>query len=152
MKILNSTQTHNVDNVTIEEEPILSINLMERAATQLFNFIVDKYFSNIPITIFAGPGNNGGDALALARLLALANYKISVFILRIGSSTSPNFEINYNKLVDVENAKIEIIEQANHLLTIVPESVIVDGIFGSGLTRETTGLVAAIIDNINIDV
>ena len=67
MKIFTSTQIHELDKFTIEHEPIKSIDLMERAATVLTQAITSRWNATVPIVVFAGPGNNGGDALAVAR-------------------------------------------------------------------------------------
>ena len=69
MKIFTSAQIHELDKYTIEHEPIKSIDLMERAAKAITQAITDQWGSATPIVVFAGPGNNGGDALAVARML-----------------------------------------------------------------------------------
>ena len=74
MKIFTAAQIHELDNYTITHEPIKSIDLMERAAKTLTRTIMDEWTDRTPMVIFAGPGNNGGDALAVARLLAEENY------------------------------------------------------------------------------
>ena len=76
MKIFPSSSIKKLDAYTIENEPIASIDLMERAATVLTKAITDRWNTETPVTIFAGPGNNGGDALAVARMMAEKGYKI----------------------------------------------------------------------------
>ena len=78
MKIFPSSSIKKLDAYTIENEPIASIDLMERAATVLTKAITDRWNTDTPVTIFAGPGNNGGDALAVARMMAEKGYKIKV--------------------------------------------------------------------------
>ena len=70
MKIFPSSSIKKLDAYTIEHEPIASIDLMERAATVLTKAITDRWSTDTPVTVFAGPGNNGGDALAIARMMA----------------------------------------------------------------------------------
>ena len=70
MKIFSSRQIREIDEYTIMHEPISSVDLMERAAGQLFKWITEKYNRSGRFLIFAGPGNNGGDGLALARMLS----------------------------------------------------------------------------------
>ena len=70
MKIFNSTQIHELDRYTVEHEPITSLDLMERAAKAIALTIMQRWPKEAPFVVFAGPGNNGGDALAVARLLA----------------------------------------------------------------------------------
>ena len=67
MKIFTSAQIHELDKYTIEHEPVSSINLMERAAKALTHAITEDYSTRTPVVVFAGPGNNGGDALAVDR-------------------------------------------------------------------------------------
>ena len=67
MKIFTSAQIHELDQYTIEHEPIRSIDLMERAAKALTRAIMEEWSNKTPIVVFAGAGNNGGDALAVAR-------------------------------------------------------------------------------------
>lgn len=84
MKIFTSAQIHELDKYTIEHEPIDSIDLMERAAKAIARSIAEEWSTATPVVVFAGPGNNGGDALAVARLLAEQGYGVSAFY-----STSP---------------------------------------------------------------
>ena len=70
MKIFTSAQIKELDKYTIENEPISSLNLMERAAQTMVRTITELWGSATPIVVFAGPGNNGGDGLAIARMLA----------------------------------------------------------------------------------
>ena len=79
MKIFPSSSIKKLDAYTIENEPIASIDLMERAATVLTKAITDRWNTETPVTIFAGPGNNGGDALAVARMMAEKGYKSRYF-------------------------------------------------------------------------
>ena len=81
MKIFTSAQSHELDKYTIENEPIASIDLMERAAKVITHAIMEEWSNLMPVVVFAGPGNNGGDALAVARLLAEQDYQVSVFLL-----------------------------------------------------------------------
>ena len=81
MKILTSAQIRELDQYTIEHEPIRSIDLMERAAKAITRAITDRFPVHTPVVVFAGPGNNGGDALATARLLAEQNYNVSTYLL-----------------------------------------------------------------------
>ena len=68
MKILSSTQLKELDKYTMEHEPIASIDLMERAACSLTQAITQRWDATYQMIVFAGPGNNGGDAHAIARM------------------------------------------------------------------------------------
>ena len=77
MKIFTSAQIHELDKYTIEHEPISSLDLMERAARTLTRAITDTWANSMPVVVFAGPGNNGGDALAVARMMAEQSYQVT---------------------------------------------------------------------------
>ncbi len=75
MKIFRCDQIKRIDEYTIRNEPVASVDLMERAAGKLFDWYSERFNQSIPVYIFAGPGNNGGDGLALARMLSGKGYK-----------------------------------------------------------------------------
>ena len=87
MKIFSTNQIAGIDKLTIENEPVSDIDLMERASEQIANWIVRDVPQNKNILIFAGPGNNGGDALALARMLASKDYSVKVFLVIVRQRT-----------------------------------------------------------------
>jgi ADP-dependent NAD(P)H-hydrate dehydratase / NAD(P)H-hydrate epimerase len=149
MKIFRSDQIKEIDNFTITHEPISSVELMERAAVQLFNWFVKRFERNRRIFIFTGPGNNGGDGLALARLLAVERYDVELHYVRFTERTSTDWEYNYRRLKKEMRTIIRIITSPEQFPIISKNDVIVDAIFGSGLTRPVEGLPFEIIRNIN---
>ena len=80
MKIFEAAQVRIIDAYTIEHEPVKSIDLMERASIRLTGWYVRHFHTDQRVLIFAGPGNNGGDALAMARLLAERQYRVQCYI------------------------------------------------------------------------
>ena len=94
MKIFPSSSIKKLDAYTIEHEPIASIDLMERAAQALTKAITNRWNPETPVTIFAGPGNNGGDALAIARMMAEKGYKIEVYLFNTKGELSPDCQTN----------------------------------------------------------
>ena len=145
MKIFESAQVKAADDYTIKHEPITSVDLMERAATKLFDWFIVKYPKNKKIAIFIGPGNNGGDGLVLARLLHNANYKVDVLDLNFRTNYSDDCLTNKKRLKKLDTSIIKI--WANQDLSNY--DLIVDAIFGSGLTRAIEGDLARIITQIN---
>ena len=101
MKIFTSAQIHELDKYTIEHEPIESIDLMERAAKAITRAITEMWHNDTPMVVFAGPGNNGGDALAVARMLAEAGYSISVYLFMISGQLSEACAANEARLSEV---------------------------------------------------
>jgi len=149
MKIFRSSQIREIDHFTIENEPITSIDLMERAANTITQWIIQHMSKDIAIQVYAGPGNNGGDALVVARQLSQHNFNTKVFTVRLSEKRSPDCEINLNRLKKETSIKVIEISSKNDLPEIPSGTIIIDGIFGSGLTRKTDGLAKETINHLN---
>ncbi len=150
MKIFRTSQIKSIDAYTIQNEPISSINLMERAATKIAEWIVEEFHVSTPIKIFAGPGNNGGDAWAVARILANRGFSnLSLFLLNIADRISEDSEINRKRLIEQNLVKIYEVSNEKSFPEIQPDDLIVDGLFGSGLTRPLEGLASRLVRYIN---
>jgi NAD(P)H-hydrate epimerase len=148
MKIFSTSQVRSLDAYTIEHEPVASIDLMERAAQAIFEAYAKSFDLQRPALIVVGPGNNGGDALALARILVRVKSDVRVLLLHNGK-LSADCETNLQQL---RNLKAEIITEITDSFlfpNINKETIIVDGIFGSGLSRPAEGVFAEAIDHIN---
>jgi len=130
MKIFEAARVREIDRYTISNEPIDSIDLMERAATRLTGWYVRHFKTNNKVVIFAGPGNNGGDAMAMARMLAERQFRIDCYLLSMGT-LSENCATNRDRLLS--QGKVDMVEFSDEdpLPAINPEDVVVDGIFGS---------------------
>ncbi|MFO7853235.1 MAG: NAD(P)H-hydrate dehydratase [Bacteroidota bacterium] len=149
MKIFSSEKVKEIDAYTIKNEPIESIDLMERAATGLFKWFIKHFERHGSVVIFVGPGNNGGDGLALARMLAGAGYRLRVYFVDFSSRTSDDWSINKDRLLQQDKAEYNEIKEINDFPYIKPGDIIVDAIFGSGLSRPVEGLPAEVISKIN---
>ena len=149
MKIFRANQVREADNYTIKNEPILSINLMERAAKNCTKKIVKLYPKNRKFKIFAGIGNNGGDGLVIARLLHQKGYNVEVFIVKFSDKFSDDFSVNLKRLESLQSVNIEFIESINQFPEISEKDIIIDAIFGSGLTRILSGFVKQVVEKIN---
>ena len=151
MKILSATQTRLLDQATIKEQRITSDELMERAAEAL----AEWFFKAFPraewnpsgermLYLLCGPGNNGGDGLALARLLHQAGYEPQVWLLP-ATTYSPDWLAQSQQLPEA----VSIAELgARNLPTILPTDVVVDALFGTGLTRPLAGLAATVVEHV----
>ena len=149
MKILNAAQIKECDRFTIENEPISSIDLMERAADAITDWLIGNYFyCDTHFTFFAGSGNNGGDALAVARKLAKMFGGVTVYKLNIGNN-SPDCQQNLERLQSVDGVSVTFVNKGDTMPEIKSGSVVVDGIFGSGLNRPVEGYWAELIEHIN---
>jgi ADP-dependent NAD(P)H-hydrate dehydratase / NAD(P)H-hydrate epimerase len=150
MKILSCDQIRELDAYTIQHEPVSSADLMERAATQVFAWLSGRFDRTDHFIIFAGPGNNGGDGLALARMLAEKKYLTDVYYVRFSDRTSDDWNINRERLKNVSNVTFSTIENNSQLPTVPRGSIIIDAILGSGLARPAEGLAATVIRHINL--
>ncbi len=150
MKILTGSQIKELDKYTIEHEPIASIDLMERAARALTQAITEIWTQTTPFVVFAGPGNNGGDALAVARMLAEKGYAVDVFLFNTHGQLSEECERNRDRVVNEG-----IVRRFTEITTnfdppkLAHPTVVIDGLFGSGLNKPLTGGFASLVRYIN---
>lgn len=149
MKIFNSHQIRTIDRLTTENEPVASIDLMERAALAIKNWVTSRFEKSRPFIVFAGTGNNGGDGLALARLLRIEGFSVEVFIINTGSNLTPDLQINIQRYAKCFGANPTIISNESEIPLIDSNTIIVDSIFGSGLTRPPSDFAAKVISFIN---
>ena len=147
MKIFPVKSISEIDNYTINNEPVLSVNLMERAAQKLFVELKTRY-SGRQFLILAGPGNNGGDALALSRMMLLDGLDVTTLLLK-QDGLSPDAAINRDRLRHFRHAKISVWETEHKLPDIQDNCVIIDGLFGSGLNRPLSGDALNLVKQIN---
>ncbi|GJM31342.1 MAG: bifunctional NAD(P)H-hydrate repair enzyme [Saprospiraceae bacterium] len=150
MKIISAAQTRELDQYTINNEPISSLDLMERASLCL----VDWYKQNFSdpdqtIHVLCGPGNNGGDGLAIARLLYQRMYPVRIYLCRIGNQVSTDFKNNLERLPPRSDIPLIELKENDALPKLEKGGLIIDAIFGSGLNRPVTGYWATLIECLN---
>ena len=149
MKIFTSAQIQELDKYTIDHEPVKSIDLMERAAKALTTAIMQEWTERTPVVVFAGPGNNGGDALAVARMLAAEKFSVSVYLFNIHNKLSENCEINKQRLIDGKKARFTEINLNFDPPELKAGTLVVDGLFGTGLDKPLMGGFASLVKYIN---
>jgi hydroxyethylthiazole kinase-like uncharacterized protein yjeF len=154
MKLFSVNQIREADTFTIQHEPIASIDLMERAAAACLNWMVERYDTNFEFKIVCGLSNNGGDGLAIARLLAERKYKVEVFIINYSQKRSSDFVTNYEKLKsDTGNHiyinEINSIEAFQTVFVSSKQGILIDALFGSGLNKPIEGFASQIVNCIN---
>ncbi|MBB6001568.1 NAD(P)H-hydrate dehydratase [Arcicella rosea] len=152
LKILKANQIKALDAFTIPKEGISSADLMERASTAFVNWFVQKYFlsSKLTINIFCGLGNNGGDGLAIARLLLQKGFFVNIFVVQYAEKTSTDFAINLQRLQDFKKVsfiKSEVDFKA--FQQISSNDIIIDAMLGAGINRAIDGLLKALIIQLN---
>ena len=150
MKIFTGAQIHELDKYTIEHEPISSLNLMERAAKALTRAIEEEWNNRTPVVIFAGPGNNGGDALAVARMLSEDSYQVHVFLFNVHNKLSADCAANKKRLLEAKRVKNFTEVTVNFdPPQLDAGTLVIDGLFGSGLNKPLAGGFAAMVKYIN---
>jgi NAD(P)H-hydrate epimerase len=147
MKIITAAQTHQLDEATLQEQHITSLALMERAAQALLRWFEARFRADKPADtlVLCGPGNNGGDGLALARLLHEAGYPVRVVLLP-ATKYAPDYEHNLHLLPKVLSVRKLT---ASSLPILDADTLVVDALFGTGLSRPLTGLAADLVHHLN---
>lgn len=149
MKILTCTQQKEADAYTIANNNILSINLMEKAASLIADEISKRWNRSHRIVVFAGAGNNGGDALAVARLLFSKSYPVEIYLFNIKGTISEDCMTNIQRLQQCGFTDYHEISNAFEPPKLTAEDVVVDGLFGSGLNKPLSGGFASVVKYIN---
>lgn len=149
MFILSAQQIREWDQYTIQHEPVASIDLMERAAKKCCEWIDLKNWKAKSLIIFCAKGNNGGDGLAIARMLVQSSYYVSVYILNADKKGSENFEINLQRLKEINFNQLYFIDSAEQFPKVSTEDIVIDALFGSGLNKSLQDLAADLVGHIN---
>jgi hydroxyethylthiazole kinase-like uncharacterized protein yjeF len=148
MEIFNAEQIRAWDQYTIQHEPIASIDLMERAAASCLSWLEKAGYPGRSFSIFCGKGNNGGDGLALARMLSGRGCAVTVHILESGNTGTPDFQTNHARLQQTP-VDVRSISGAGSLPPIPPGDIVIDALLGSGLNRKLEGLTAQLVGHLN---
>jgi len=150
MKIFDVKQLAEADKVTIEKQNISSLELMERAAGLVYEDIHSKLQgAQIPIKIFCGIGNNGGDGLVVGRLLLEQGYQVTIYVVNYSDNRSENFLDNYDKIKDVTNTWPTLLKGEKDFPEISDNDFVIDAIFGIGLNRPLENWVGKLVELIN---
>lgn len=152
MKVLDSAAMKEADRRTIEEYGLPGAVLMETAALRVTEFILAGWKKTDRVVVVAGPGNNGGDGLVIARLLAAAGFSPLLWsTVRPGGyrGDAGINEVFLNKLSFPVRRLLAADDLAHFSRDLADASLVVDAIFGTGLDRPVTGLPAALIATIN---
>ena len=148
MKIFSAAQIKKWDAFTILHEPISSVDLMERAATSCCNWIIGKNFGSFHFHIFCGKGNNGGDGLAIARMLIEHKCLVTVYILEFGNIGTIDFQTNLTRLHEC-TTDIHFIQSADFFPSMGKTDIIIDALCGTGLNKPLADISAALVNHIN---
>jgi len=148
MKLYTASQIKRWDSFTITSEPISSLHLMERAAESFVHWFTANHDYIIhPVFVFCGNGNNGGDGLAIARLLRNKFYQINIFITRFSADDSSDFTENLNRIRRLGDVSVSYLD--GNLPEIPHNAVIIDALLGIGTNRAVNGQLAMLIVYLN---
>jgi ADP-dependent NAD(P)H-hydrate dehydratase / NAD(P)H-hydrate epimerase len=150
MKILSATQIRELDAYTIAHEPIASIDLMERAASAFVQWFLEKFDDrDIPVVIFCGSGNNGGDGLAVARMLLYEFYNVQVFCCEISKNQSADYLENLSRIPEYSNLSVLPLAEGDEVPPLPPQAILIDALLGTGISRPIEGFWADFIQTLN---
>ncbi len=148
MKIFNTAQMIALEKQTTILESINSLDLIEKTATAIKNWVDANLNPQLPYYIFCGTGDNGADGLALARILIKDGYEVEVYLIKFSTELSSDCASNEKRIWE-SGAEINYVNAKSDLPMLVGKGVIIDAIFGVGLNREVTGLAGETIEYIN---
>ncbi|MBR6221829.1 MAG: NAD(P)H-hydrate dehydratase [Lachnospiraceae bacterium] len=150
--VCDKKEIQQVDKTTITDYGISQAALMERAALATVEEIVKRIREKSRVLIIAGRGNNGGDGLAIARLLYQAGHTVEVYIIGAGKENE-GFTTQYATLMKLIGERLKVIgisDTAAFLDSITGRyETIVDALFGVGLARELDVSYQTILDGVN---
>ncbi|MDF2382191.1 NAD(P)H-hydrate dehydratase [Nostoc ellipsosporum NOK] len=149
MKILAAAQVREWDQYTMARFSISSIDLMEKAAQACTAWIAGHFSEDIPLHIFCGKGNNGGDGLAIARLLSQMGRQVTVYILEFGHKGTEDFQVNLSRVHQMAAVDIRFLQPGSALPVFTGDVCIIDALFGTGLNRPLEGFTAELVTHLN---
>lgn len=150
MKIINSQGIRQIDQATCEKQQISSIDLMERAASMVSCEIISRFLPSQRFIVIAGPGNNGGDALAVARQLVEQGYRrVEIFLFNVTGKLSHDCNEECKRLMEMDGVDFTEITHAFSPPYLSPNDVVIDGLFGSGLNQPLQGGFVAVARYVN---
>lgn len=148
MKLFETKQIATIDAYTIQHEPITDKDLMVRAS---MTFVAEILNSGLrgKIVIFCGPGNNGGDGYVIAKILSDYKFEVEVYTLDLGKPMKGAVLFHYDQLVEQYKAKVKTIKSRCDYPDLQKVDLVIDALFGSGLTRLLKELPAELVNYIN---
>ncbi|MFD2551038.1 NAD(P)H-hydrate dehydratase [Bizionia sediminis] len=136
MKIFSDEQVYEGDKFTAQKQQITSIELMERAGIQIFNWLhLRMQGAQVPIHVFCGIGNNGGNGLVVARHLVNHGYNVHTYVVNFSDKRTKGFLVNYDLMKQTQKKWPTLIGPKDDFPKIGPDDIILDAVFGVGLNR-----------------
>ena len=148
MKIITAENIRKADHYTIKNEPVSSVSLMERAARACVDWIFSNCKNHTKFAVFCGKGNNGGDGFAIARMLHLKGFDVDVFINKDDLKFSDDASVNFKRLKDISGISVKDFSETEKYN--FDRTVIIDALFGTGLSRRLDGDVKSLVEKLNL--
>ena len=148
MEIFSAEQIRAWDEYTMQHEPIASIDLMERAAASCVSWLEKAGYLERSFSIYCGKGNNGGDGLALARMLSSLDCPVTVHILEFGHIGTEDFQANL-ALLHSTPVEVKFVQTPENFHSIPAGDILIDALLGSGLNRKLEGVTAGLVEHLN---
>ena len=139
MKLLSAEQIRDWDNYTIQNKPISSYNLMESAASLFTDWFSSIYKTEKTVCVFCGTGNNGGDGLAIARMLHHRFFNVHVYICHLSKNETPDFQKNLELLPQRAQILRGSLRENDAFPQLPEDAIVVDALLGGGLSRPVDG-------------
>ena len=154
MRILNAEQMREADRRTIEDIGIASLVLMENAGRQVVAAIESLYpdLAERRIAVVWGKANNGGDGFVVARTLQQRGFDVSVFVIGRHTEVKGDARINLEILGRIGQTVVEVADETAwelHGAEIAGHDLIIDALFGTGLSAPLTGFYETVVADIN---
>jgi NAD(P)H-hydrate epimerase len=149
MKILRAEQIRAWDQATIQKQQISSLELMERAALACTEWICARYRQDTPVVVACGTGNNGGDGLAITRLLIQRGYSVMAFLLMHRDSLTQDCSAQLSALKDIDPDALRVLTEDEFITDLPAKVLIIDALFGTGINRQLEGFAASFVNRLN---
>lgn len=150
MKLFSTRQLAAADKITLEQQQISSLQLMERAASKAYKKIKEKLLpTNAVFKVFCGIGNNGGDGLVIARKLLGDGFPVKILVVEYSAKHSDEFEENLNSLRRMKGSEITFLKEKSSLPELKKTDIVIDAVFGIGLNRPMPDWINALAAHIN---
>lgn len=150
MKIFNSHTIREIDQATCVAQGIDSLQLMERASEAVTCEIISRFLPGRRVVVVAGPGNNGGDALGVARRLLEQGFKrVEIFLFNVTGKLSHDCQKQRDMLKEMDTADFTEVIDGFTPPPLGKGDVVIDGLFGTGLSRPLEGGFQALARYIN---
>jgi len=154
MRILNADQMREADRRTIQEIGLASLVLMENAGRQVVAAVESFYpdLADRRVAIVCGKGNNGGDGFVVARTLQQRGVDVSVFVIGKVNEVKGDARINLEILGRIGQTVVEVADETAwelHGAEIIAHDLIIDAMFGTGLSTPLTGFYETVVADLN---